>query len=486
MDKREKNMDTTKQESKNHLYEQVAEKIARQIDAGALTPGERIPSVRKLKTKLGVSLSTVLQAYGMLEDRGLIEARPQSGYYVRMQPRELPLEPNISAPSRTASSVEIADLALEVHESNVDPRVVPLGAATPSSDLLPTKKLNRILGVVARRNEKESNRYGSPSGSIELRRQVARRSLDWGCNWSPDEVIVTAGCSEALNLCLRAIARPGDTIAVESPTYFGFLQILESLSLKALEVPTDPHSGMSIDALAGAIRRQRVAAVFVQSNFQNPMGSLMPEKNKKALVELLARNEVPLIEDDIFGDLAFAGDRPKAMKAFDREGNVLLCSSFSKTISPGYRIGWTAPGRFINQVRRLKLAHSISTSTLPQMAIAEMLNSGGYDHFLRRVRKAYEWQMQAMIQAARRFFPEGTKVTRPKGGTVLWVEFPRGVDSIELYQQALQRNISVVPGPLFSPKRQFKQCIRLNCGNPWSERIEQAMITLGQIANRML
>lgn len=471
---------------KTHLYEDVAARIAGQIDRGALRPGERVPSVRKLKTTLRVSLSTVLQAYLTLENRGLIEARPQSGYYVRLHQRELPMEPAISAPSPAATSVDVGELALQVHENNVNPRIVPLGAATPSSKLLPTKKLYSILRAVTRRLETESNCYESSAGNLELRRQIARRSLDQGCSLTPDEIVVTVGCTEALNLCLRAVTKPGDTVAVESPTYFGFLQILQALNLKAVEVPTDPREGICLDSLKRTFRKNRVAAVLIQSNFQNPLGSCMPDKNKKALVQLLTREKTPLIEDDIYGDLFFEGNRPGTLKSFDHDATVLLCSSFSKTLSPGFRIGWTVPGRFLPQVRRLKLATSISTATLPQLTIAEMLSSGGYDHHLRRARKTYEAQMQFMIQAVRRYFPEGTRVTRPRGGTVLWVEFPKGLDSLELYEKALQKNISIVPGPLFSPKRQFNQCIRLNCGNPWSERIEEAMITLGQLAARLL
>ncbi len=477
---------TTTTIAKTHLYEQVADKITKLIDKGTLKPGERVPSVRKLNAQLGVSVSTVLQSYLLLEDKGLIEARPQSGFYVRLRPRELPPEPKMSAPPTTASRVDVGELALEVHEAIMDPKIVPLGAATPSDELLPTKKLYRLLGAMARQHESDSNRYDSPQGNLELRRQIAKRSLDWGGNVTPDEIVTTFGCSEALNICLRAVTKPGDTVAVESPVYFGFLQILEALNLKALEIPTHPRDGICLDALESATKRKRVAAVFLQANFQNPLGCCMPEKNKKSVVGMLADREIPLLEDDVYGDLYFDGTRPKALKAFDKTGNVLLCSSFSKTLSPGFRIGWTVPGKFLNQVRRLKLTNSISTSTLPQMAIAEMLSSGGYDHYLRRVRKAYASQVQIMTQAVRRYFPEGTSVTRPAGGTVLWAEFPKGVDSIELYRKALEKNISIVPGPLFSPKRQYPHCIRLNCGHVWSERIEEAMITLGQLAMRMM
>lgn len=471
---------------KTHLYEQVAERMSRLIDKGTLKAGEKVPSVRTLSTQLGVSVSTVLQSYLLLEDKGMIEARPQSGFYVRLRARELPPEPKMSAPSSAASIVDIADLSLEVHDAIMDPTIVPFGAATPSDELLPTKKLYRVLGSVARRHEALSNRYDSPQGNLELRRQIAKRSIDWGGSLVPEDVVTTVGCSEALNLCLRAVTKPGDTVAVESPVYFGFLQILESLGLRALEIPTHPREGICLDTLESAIKKHRVSAVFLSANFQNPLGACMSEKNKKTVVELLADRQIPILEDDVYGDLYFEGVRPKALKAFDRSDTVMLCSSFSKTISPGFRVGWTVPGKYLNQVRRLKLASSISTATLLQMAIAEMLGSGGYDHYLRRVRKAYASQMQMMIQAVRRYFPEGTKVTRPTGGTVLWVEFPKGIDAIELYRMALAKRISIVPGPLFSPKRQYGHCVRLNCGQPWTERIEEAMITLGQLAMRML
>ena len=472
--------------ARSHLYEQVAEKIAKQIDKGTLKPGERVPSVRKLNAQLGVSVSTVLQSYFLLEDKGLIESRPQSGFYVRLRPRELPPEPKMSSPSSSATKVDIAELALEVHEALMDPGIIPLGGATPGDDLLPTRKLYRLLGSVARKHEALSNRYDSPQGNLELRRQIARRSIDWGGSVSPEEVVTTVGCTEALNLCLRAVTRPGDTVVVESPVYFGFLQILEGLNLKALEIPTHPREGICLDALELALGKHKVAAVFISANFQNPLGSCMPEKNKKIVVDMLAERAIPLLEDDVYGDLYFERTRPKALKAFDRDGTVLLCSSFSKTLSPGFRIGWTVPGKYLNQVRRLKLTNSISTATLPQMAIAEMLGSGGYDHYLRRIRKAYASQVQMMTQAVRKYFPEGTKTTRPLGGTMLWVEFPQGIDSIELYRKALEKRISIVPGPLFSPKRQYTQCIRLNCGHLWSEEIEEAMITLGHMTMKML
>jgi DNA-binding transcriptional MocR family regulator len=389
-------MVTRREKTDVHLYEQVADWISGLIERGTLRPGERIPSVRRLSSQQKVSISTVLQAYFLLENWGLIEARPQSGFYVRLYRRDLPSEPKISDPPLTAQPVSIGDLVSQVFEAARDPGIIPLGAACPSPELFPTLRLNRILASVARREGYLINTYDFPPGNLELRRQIARRSLEWGCSLSAEDIVTTYGCMEALNLCLRAVAQPGDTIAVESPTYFGVLQAIESLKMKALEISTHPRTGISLEALEGAIKRHRVRACVVMANFHNPLGSCMPDENKKQLVELLTRREIPLIEDDIYGDLYFGTIRPKAAKAFDRQGLVLLCSSFSKTLAPGYRVGWMVPGRFKRQVERLKFMTTAGGARLPQMAIAEFLQNGGYDHYLRRIRKAYAGQVQRM------------------------------------------------------------------------------------------
>lgn len=318
--------------------------------------------------------------------------------------------------------------------------------------------------------------YDFPPGYAPLRHEIAKRSIEWGCRLSENDLVTTHGTMEALNLCLRAVAKAGDVIAIESPAFYGTLQIIESLGMKALEIPADPRDGIVLDALASAIRRQKVKACLFVLNYSNPLGSCMPDDNKKALVKLLSRREVPLIEDDIYGDLSFAATRPRTAKAYDKEGLVLLCSSFSKTLAPGYRVGWTAPGRFRPQVESLEFTSSMATVTAPQMAIAEFLQSGGYDRHLRKLRRKLMAQVQQMSNAVGRFFPNGTKVTRPQGGYVLWVELPRSADSLELHRKALKAKISIAPGPIFSAKQRYKNFMRLSCGQVWSEKLEGAMI----------
>jgi len=468
---------------KRTLYQQVAARIARLIEHGTFRPGERVPSVRALSKQMGVSLATVLAAYGFLEDQGVIEARPQSGYYVRARfsttaappVRELPSPAVIPAP------LDIARIGAMLMGDPRNQDLVPLGAAIPSPALLPIDKLTRALGSVIRRNKRQSVLYDYLPGHKGLRMQIARRAVTAGCLLAPDDIVTTQGATEAINLCLRAVCRPGDTVAVESPTFYGFLQAIEMLGLEALEIPTHPDHGISLDALAYAIENNRISACLLVSNFSNPLGSCIPEESKKNLVELLAAHDMPLIEDDIYGDLCFDDERPVCAKAFDRKGLVLLCSSFSKTIAPGYRVGWVAPGRFQRQVERLKILSSLSTTTPTQLAIAEFLANGGYDHHLRKVRRAYLHQTALMAQAVLRYFPEGTRVTRPSGGFVLWVEFPECVDSLKLYESALNAGITIAPGPIFSAKQKYRNCIRLNAGF-WSDTIESALAALGRLA----
>jgi DNA-binding transcriptional MocR family regulator len=465
------------------LYERVADHIVKLIDGGTLHAGERLPSIRKLSAQMEVSISTVLQAYMILEDKDWIEAKPQSGYYVRSA-RSLPPEPKASTPSQVVTRVGVSELVAQVFQSAHDPEMIQLALSTPSPDHLPVKRLNRLMAAATARAGARALSYDFPPGYGPLRHEIARRSIDAGCRLSENEIVTTHGTMEALNLCLRAVAKAGDIIAIESPAFYGTLQIIESLGMKALEIPADPREGIILDALAAAIRRQKVKACLFVLNFSNPLGSCMPDANKKELVELLARREIPLIEDDIYGDLCFGPARPGTAKACDKQGLVLLCSSFSKTLAPGYRVGWTAPGRFKPQVESLKFTSSMATVTAPQMAIADFLQNGGYDRYLRKLRRILMTQVQQMSNAVGRYFPAGTKVTRPQGGYVLWVELPNGVDSLELHRRALAQKISIAPGPIFSAKQKHKNFIRLSCGLPWSEKIDRAVQTLADLARK--
>jgi len=465
------------------LYKQVALRISELIEHGTLRPGERVPSVRRCSEQQSVSIATVMQAYRLLEDRGVIEGRPQSGYYVRAQRRAPPPEPGMSKPTARPVEVRVSELVMQIVKAGRDPNLVRLGATLPSPELFPLKELHRAMSSVGRRLPLAANSYDPPPGNLALRTQVARRAMEAGCTLAPDDIITTIGVTEALNLCLRAVAKPGDVIAIESPAFFGVLQIIESLGMRVCEIPTFPREGICLDELAQRIKCCRIKACVFTLNYSNPLGCCMPDAKKQLLVKMLAKRKIPLIEDDLYGNLAFGSPRPKAAKAFDEDGWVMLCDSFTKTLSPGYRVGWVAPGRFKEQIEFLKFVTTAASPSLPQMAIAEFLQNGGFDHHLRRIRRFYAEQMQCMSAAVSRYFPPGTKATRPEGGMCLWVELPAQVDALTVYHQAMAARISTAPGPIFSAKQKFHNFIRLNFGNPWTEKIESAVRDLGRIVH---
>ncbi len=467
-----------------NLYEQIANRIQHLIQEGTLQTGDRLPSVRKLHEQWSVSISTVLEAYRLLEDRGLIAARPQSGYYVKPQIHQ-PSEPQQTAPAIKPHHVDNS-LGFQVICSIRDSQTVKLGAAIPSMELLPISALNRLMGQILRQHQALAHVYDVPPGCESLRHEVARRMMDAGCSVSPDEIVTTNGTFESVFLSLRAVTQPGDTVAIESPTYYGLLEALEILHLKALELPTHPRDGISLPHLEAVLQNRQIAACALVSNFSNPLGTCMSDAKKQAMVELLARHEVPLIEDDIYGDLYFEGTRPKALKAFDQNGLVLYCSSCSKTLSPGLRVGWALAGRYQAKLEQLKWVINQTTAIAPQLTVAAFLSNGGYDRHLRQLRRAYQSQMLRMVQAICDYFPTESRVTRPTGGHVLWVELPLGFDSLRLYETALRHHVSIAPGVIFSPSGGYGNCFRLNAGLPWSEEVDRAMQTLGDLIRQQM
>jgi len=465
-------------------YQTLADDIARSIREGLLREGDKLPSVRETCASRAVSPSTVFQAYYLLEARGLVRAQPRSGYYVRALPPALPPEPGTSQPGGESTPLAISERIFDILDSARDRKVVPLGSAFPAASLYPLERLGQAMAGYLRHLDPHDTVEGLSPGNPRLRRQIALRYRAAGVSVGPQDVVVTTGALDALNLCLHVTTQPGDAVIVESPTFYGALQALEQRGLKAVEVPTHPRQGIDLDALEAAIARHAPKACWLMTQFQNPLGSLMPEEKKRDLVALLARHQIPLIEDDVYNELYFGDVRPLPAKAYDTQGLVLHCSSFSKCLAPGYRIGWAIAGRYTRAVQRLKLASTLSASGPPQGALAQYLEQGGYDRHLRRLRGTLMGQQERMLDAVARYFPAGTRVTRPQGGFFVWLEMPPGTDALALHRRALARGISVAPGPIFSASQQFGHALRLNYGHPWDDRMEDAMRELGGLAGR--
>ncbi|MGA8261217.1 MAG: PLP-dependent aminotransferase family protein, partial [Arenicellales bacterium] len=464
------------------LYDQVSRVLRSMIDEGSLQPGQKVPSLRNMSRQLKVSISTVLQAYSRLEDEGVIESRPQSGYFVTPRAAVVIPPPRRSRTQRAPRRVKLGETVQSIFALANRGDVVPLGVANPSPELLPIRTLTRLTREMASRSPRQALNYCFPPGDEALRREIAIRSISMGGAVSPDNVIITTGATEALMTSLSAVAGPGDVVAVESPAYFMLLQIIESLGMLALEIATDPETGMCLDDLQKTIDHIDVKVAITNANFHNPTGSLMPDDNKRRLVAMLAERRIPLIEDDIYGDLYFTEERPRTIHSFDDHGGVLLCSSFSKTVAPGYRIGWVVAGNYKDKAMNRKQLASAATVSLTQMVMAEFLRTGGYDRNLANLRRRYAEQVRRMRAAVAEYFPEGTRVSEPRGGFVLWVELPPGTDAWELFNQAMERRIGVTPGSLFSSSGKYRNYLRLSAGHPWDPRIEEAVKTVGDLA----
>ena len=462
-------------------YEQIALEFSTLISRGVLRPGDRIPSVRKACQQYRVNAGTILQAFGQLEARGLINARPRSGYYVRAKEAGWAPEPTISSPHRGSTRVDVASLVFEVLASIKDREIIPLGSAFPSPELFPLQKLNKIAAAAARRLPTWSSISDLTPGNAELRRLIGLRYLESGLAISADDIVITSGAMEAINLCLQAVAQAGDRIAIESPTFYSTLMAIERMGLKAVEIATHPKEGIDLRSLRTALDEHDIKACIFMPSFQNPLGSCMSDDSKSELVGLLAQRRVPLIEDDVYAELYFGASRPRPAKAFDREGLVLHCGSFAKCLAPGYRVGWAAPGRFKDAVERLKFMTTLTTASLPQAAIADYLKHGGFERHLRTLRHKLAVQLEYMRQAVEKHFPGGCRVTRPEGGYMLWIELPQGVEALRLHQLALEKRISVAPGPIFSAQRRYSNFIRVNFGHPWSKAMDDAVKILGAL-----
>lgn len=468
------------------VYLKLANTLETMIENSTLRPGDRVPSVRQFSRQQRVGVPTALHAYATLETRGLIEARPRSGFYVRPRQADSVPEPKMicseTPKTITLDAYDPVEILLAEHSSS---SLVPLGAALPSVDLLPGVKLTRILSAIARRLGPRGVAYDMAPGHETFRRELSRRSLDWGCALQADEFLVTVGATEAVSLALRATCKPGDTVAIESPTYFGLTCMLRELRLKALPIPADVTNGMNLDALEKGLRRTRVTACVVIPNFHNPIGFVMPNENKQRLVELCGRHGVALIEDDTYADLQHEGPRPSSLKAFGSTDATILCGSYSKKLAPGFRVGYIAAGKWHSRVKALKHASTLNGALLPTLAVAEFLRNGGYDRYLRTVQQAYRQQTARMKEAIVASFPEGIGLSRPRGGFLLWCELPANVNALELGDQARQAGISIAPGPLFSPAGYFQNFIRINCGHPWNAEIERAVGILGHLVSQM-
>lgn len=468
-----------------NLYMNLAELLGARIEQGLYRPGERLPSVRALSLEHGVSLSTVQQAYRQLEEAGLVSPRPKSGYFVA-EHLSVPALPAISRPAQRPVDISQWEQVLELVRANPRPDVIQLGRGMPDIESPTLKPLLRSLAQLSRRLDMPGLYYDNIHGNLGLREQIARLALDSGCTLAAGDLVVTTGCHEALSTSIRAVCEPGDIVAVDSPSFHGAMQTLKGFGMKALEIPTDPVTGISLEALELALEQWPIKLIQITPNCNNPLGYIMPEARKKALLTLAQRYDVAIIEDDVYGDLAYTYPRPRTLKSFDEDGRVLLCSSFSKTLAPGLRVGWVAPGRYLERVLHMKYISTGSTACQPQLAIADFIAEGHYQPHLRRVRAQYQRARDQMSDWVTRYFPPGTRASRPQGGFMLWVELPERFDTLRLNRALLDQGVQIAVGSIFSASGKYRHCLRMNFAARATPQIEAAVRKVGETACRLL
>jgi len=463
-------------------YAALAQTIAGSIRRGDLAAGARIPTIRAASHAYQVSPTTVFRAYYLLESEGLIVARPRSGYFVSDVGSKRPRSTH-GVPRELLAARAIVDDALpRLIDSFKHEDIVALGSAFASHSLFPMSSLWRSLISVTRNMDRTRMLSGFPPGDEGLRRQIALRYLIAGVALPMEEIVITTGALEALTLSLQTLTQPGDMVAIERPAFHAALHEIQRLHLKAVEIPVDPLAGLDLDALADALEKYPIRACWFMTSFHNPTGATLSDERKRALIDLLAARQVPLIEDDVYGELYFGSKPVRPAKLYDDSGLVLHCGSFSKCLAPGFRIGWVAAGRYVQQIEHAKYVEAPAADVPAQLAISHYLREGGYDRFLRKLRHNLAAHQAQMVAAIRAYFPEGTEVFAPRGGYFLWVELPPRVDALRLFAAAMENGISIAPGPMFSATGGFRRYIRLNYGRPWTSVVESAMRTIGELA----
>ena len=470
--------------SSEFLYQQVIDYIEKQEQKGVFRAGDKLPSLRKLSKQLEISVPTVKQAYIELERQGAIYARPQSGYYIKAKKVRTLLPMRDSWHHSYPAEIQCRSLIEQVHAAIHLPNTVALGISNPVNAHPPDKALSRIMkGVLSRVAEKAVS-YGPINGDSKLRLSIALRYQEQGVDVNYNDIIITNGAQEALSIALQCVASKGDVIAVESPCFFGLLELIESLEMKVVEVYTCTENGVCTKELEKVFKEHKVKACLFTSTVNNPLGSMMSNTERKGLVALAEKYNIPLIEDEVYSELYFTDEKPKPAELYAKKGLVMTCSSFSKTAAPGYRIGWLVAGKYEEKAKGIKRAQSCSTAMLPQWTLTDYLVSGEYDKHLQVLRKKLQYNSERMRALITEHFPSEICISEPKGGGVLWIRCRSHVDTEKLFHEAIENGVSFAPGTIFSATGKYKNFMRISFGVQWTDEVVEAIAILGRLVKK--
>ena len=459
-------------------YQQMAEQVVQAIAQGALRPGQRLPSVREWARQHGVSHNTALQAMRWLEDERWVQARARSGFFVAQRAAGPDLHMLAGLEPR---AVNVEWCLQRLLGRDVPEGAVSFGSVTPDLNLLAPERVRHAMQRAVTEHGNQLCRYPDVYSLPELQQALARYAMSLGCVLPPDDIIVTHGCMDAVVTALRAVAQPGDVVAVESPAHFSFFEALQHLGLRGLEIPTDPHTGISLDALQLALDHHPVKAVLVVPTLQNPLSCSMPQTHRQRLAAMAAQHDVAVIEDAIYNDWATLEAQRKAVKAYDKTGHVILCHAFTKSLAPGLRLGWLHAGRWTMRVKALREAQLAMPTAVLQLALANLIGQGGHAAHMRRCRQLAAARLREARGLVLKHFPPGVKLNPSAQGLMFWFQLPAAVQAELFHQRCLQEGILVPPGRYFSPSKRHSDCARIAVGH-WSDAHRKGLIRMGQIA----
>lgn len=464
---------------KRYKYEEIAADIERKIAGGQYLPGHRLPSVRTLKEKYQTSLSTIQSAYDDLLLRGLVESVPRSGYYVSTKS---PSTGKAAATMIVRDPVFRNNLAVITSENRQRSALSEFNVAAPGDLLLPQQLLLKTMQQVIREKGATLLKYYPANGLAALRENITRRAAHHNTHLQSAELLITDGALQAVYIALSAVCAPGDVIAIESPCIFSVLEVIRVLRLKVVEIPVLPQTGFDISALQAACQVHDFKAIVVTPNFHNPTGILLTDDQKRLLLQVAQANNIPVIENDIYGELYFSGQRPSTIRSFDDSGLVMTCSSFAKSLAPGIRLGWLSAGRFFRQAEQIRFAIGSSVSPVYQETMNRILEGSAYEKHLRIFRQQLAAQCEQSRKLVRESFPAGTTMGKPAGGYHLWVELPDTLDMAAFYRFCEEIGVRFTPGSAFSFASTYDHCLRLVFADKYTPAKTGAIRKAGRFA----
>ena len=451
------------------LYQKVVAQVERQIAGGLYRAGDRLLSVRQASQSLGVSVTTIYHAYNVLESRGLIRAKPQSGYVVVGKNAGNGAADRSSTQSGAPPRMDLEGVARQVLGIVADGHGAPFGTVYPDARLFPITRLLALMREVSRHPERRHGKMQDVAGTMDLRREIARRYAVHGCPMALDEITVTAGTMDAVNLALSTIARPGDAIAVEDTSFFPMSFSLQRFGLRPVPVPITVESGLDLAALDRVLASGEVKACLMMTNCHNPLGETMSSEKKRELVRIIEKYQTPLIENDAYGELISPREGSASIKSFDTSGLVLHCSGFSNFLSPELRVGWITAGRFRDRLLSVKFLSNMASQWIAQETVAEFLKQGNFDRHLRSLRSTLQERMAVGVTELTRWHHLFVRRSQPRSGFMIWLELAAGTDSLRIYEASARKGLSFVPGALFSVDRLRANEIALNFSFAWSD-----------------